>query len=148
MSFVKSCREGEEGLPPMQLAPYLFFDGTCEEALEFYAEVLGGKISEINRFADSPMGESMPPEHRDRIMHATFVAPGMTLMASDGSDGHGEMRRASLSIATADGVEGARVFSALAAGGTVTMPYAKQFWGASFGMLVDKYGIRWMVNAG
>jgi PhnB protein len=144
----KFRRAGEEELARMQLAPYLFFDGTCEEALEFYAEVLGGKISEINRFADSPMGENMPPEHRDRIMHATFVAPGMTLMASDGSDGQGEMRRASLSIATADRVQGARVFSALAAGGTVTMPYAKQLWGASFGMLVDKYGIRWMVNAG
>ena len=132
----------------MQLAPYLFFDGTCEEALEFYAHVLGGKISEINRFADSPMSENLPPEHRDRIMHATFVAPGITLMASDGSDGQGEMRRASLSIATADGIEGARIFAALASGGTVTMPYVKQFWGASFGMLVDRYGIRWMVHAG
>ena len=133
----------------MRLAPYLFFDGTCEEALAFYADVLGGKIAEINRFADSPLGESMPPEHRDRIMHATFIAPGgMTLMASDGNDAHGEMRRASLSLAMSDRGEGARVFSALAAGGTVTMPYTKQFWGASFGVLVDRYGIRWMVNAG
>lgn len=132
----------------MQLAPYLFFDGTCEEALSFYAAALGGKVSEINRYADSPMGEKLPPEHGNRIMHATFTAPGVTLMASDGSDADGEMKRVSLSLATADRDEGARVFDALAAGGTVTMPYSKQFWGASFGMLVDRFGIRWMVNAG
>jgi PhnB protein len=131
----------------MQLAAYLFFDGTCEEALEFYAVVLGGKVSEINRYADSPMADRMPPEHGNRIMHATFIAPGMTLMASDGSEADGEMKRVSLSLATHDPNEGARVFDALAAGGTITMPYAKQFWGASFGMLVDRFGIRWMVNA-
>ena len=132
----------------MQLAPYLFFDGNCEEALAFYAKVLGGKVSAINRFGDSPLGEKMPPEHRDRIMHATFEADGMTLMASDGSEAAGEMSRVSLSLATSDREEGARVFGALAAGGTITMPYTKQFWGASFGMLVDRFGVRWMVNAG
>jgi PhnB protein len=72
----------------------------------------------------------------------------MTLMASDGSEADGEMRRVSLSLATGDRAEGSRVFDALAAGGTITMPYSKQFWGASFGMLVDRFGIRWMVNAG
>ncbi len=137
-----------EGNAKMQLAPYLFFDGTCEEALAFYADVLGGKVSEINRYADSPLSESLPPEHRDRIMHATFTAPGMTLMASDGREAEGEMRRVSLSLAMHDRDEGARIFRALSAGGTVTMPYAKQFWGASFGSLVDRFGIRWMINAG
>ena len=134
----------------MQLAPYLFFDGTCEEALEFYSGALGGKISDLNRFADSPMAQGMPPEHRNRIMHATFEAPGLTFMASDGDgiEAGQEARRVALSLATMDSDEGARVFEALGAGGAVTMPYAKQFWGASFGMLVDRFGIRWMVNAG
>lgn len=68
----------------MQLAPYLFFDGTCEDALTFYARALGGQITAINRYGESPGAENMPAAERDRVMHATLVAPGMTLMASDG----------------------------------------------------------------
>jgi PhnB protein len=133
----------------VQLAPYLFFNGNCEEALTFYAGVLGGEITAINRFSEAPGAEQMPPEARNGVMHASFTAPGLTLMASDGeSGGRGEMSRVSLSLATADRAEGARVFAALAEGGSITMPFAEQFWGASFGTLVDRYGIRWMVNAG
>ena len=129
----------------MQLAPYLFFEGNCEEALGFYAAVLGGEVVGIMRVGESPVAESSPPEHHNRIMHATFNGPGITFMAADSTETEGEMRRASLSLASADAAEGGRVFEALAQGGTVTMPYAKQFWGASFGMLYDRFGIRWMI---
>jgi PhnB protein len=133
----------------LQLAPYLFFDGTCEEALTFYARVLAGEIASIMRFGEAPDGGSVPDEQKNLVMHATFVADGITFMASDsGIHESGEMRRVSLSLAPSSRDEGARVFTALAAGGTVTMPFEPQFWGASFGTLTDRFGIRWMVNAG
>jgi PhnB protein len=134
----------------MQLQPYLFFTGDCEEALNFYRSVLGGEIDSINRYAGSPMEEQAPPGWAEKIMHATFIAGDITLMAADSSRSApgANNARARLSIGTADHAEGQRVFDGLAAGGTVTMPYTKQFWGASFGMLVDRFGIEWMVNAG
>lgn len=133
----------------MQLSPYLFFDGNCEEALTFYASVLNGRIAQIMRMGDSPGGGDLPPEQRNRVMHATVEAPGVSFMASDGDDqARGRMHRAYISVASEDAGEGKRVFDALAAGGEVVTAYEKQFWGASFGMLVDRYGIQWMVNAG
>ncbi len=133
----------------MQLAPYLFFDGSCEEALNFYKRVFRGATVDINRFGDGPDAGNMPPDQRDRIMHATFTAPGITFMASDGGEQPlGDMRRVSLSVSGNDAAEGQNVFDALAEGGSVTTPYSKQFWGASFGTLVDRYGIAWMVNFG
>jgi PhnB protein len=132
----------------MQLAPYLFFDGTCEEALTFYTRVFDGKITALNRFEGSPMAESMPPEARNNVMHATFDAPGVTFMASDGQHGKGAMQRVGLSLASDDADEGRHIFDQLAEGGTVTLPYTKQFWGASFGMVIDRFGIFWLVNAG
>ncbi len=131
----------------MQLAPYLFFDGTCEEALTFYASVFGGS-AEINRWADSPRSDGMDEAERNRIMHSTFIAPGLTFMASDIDGVSGDMHRVSLSLAISDVGEGARVFDALAAGGSIAAPYAKAFWGATFGMLTDRFGISWMINAG
>lgn len=115
-------RQPQGKSPFTQLAP--FFDRTCEEAREFYAEVLGKRISEIARFAGSSICENMPPEHRDRIMHTTFVA-GMTLSLSDGGDGQGEMPHASPSQPpTAVKVRACS---------------------SSFRLLVDRFGIRWMV---
>ncbi len=132
----------------MQLAPYLFFDGTCEAALEFYRPILGATTLELTRWNDAPTSEPRPPELGQRIMHATFVAPGITFMAADGMDVSGDTQRIALSIATGDTDEGRRVFEALADGGTVKWPYSKQFWGATFGMLVDRFGVQWMINAG
>ncbi len=131
----------------MQLAPYLFFDGTCEAALNFYEHVFGGS-AERNRWSDAPHAEGMPEEHKQRIMHATFTAPGLTFMASDSEATAGEMQRVALSLATRNVDEGARIFAALAEGGSIQAPYEKSFWGATFGMLTDRFGVRWMVNAG
>jgi PhnB protein len=134
----------------MQLVPYLFFSGECEEALAFYRTVFGGEIVSLNRYGGSPMEKHAPPGWSEKIMHATYAAGEVSLMAADSAmpSPGANNARARLSVSSADHDEGRRVFDALAAGGTATMPYEKQFWGASFGMLVDRFGIEWMVNAG
>jgi PhnB protein len=135
----------------MEIEPYLHFGGTCEEALNFYASVFGGEITSLNRFDGSPLMNELPPEYASKIMHANFKAPnGVKFMASDGrpNSTHDHGSRVSLSISTADVAEGERTFRALAEGGKILMDYQKTFWGATFGMLTDKYGIDWMVNAG
>jgi PhnB protein len=135
----------------MKLEPYLHFAGNCEEALQTYARIFKGEIVDVNRYAGSPMEAQAPPDWGKKIMHATFRAPGVDFMASDSthqsekSAGTGPI---TLSIGTPDVAEGERIFNALADGGAVTMPYSKQFWGASFGMLTDRFGVAWMINAG
>ncbi len=134
----------------MQLEPYLFFKGNCEEALNFYKDIFGGEIEGLSRWKDMPEGSEGPPvtaETANRVMHASFRAPGIAFMASDATPdktyGEGPM---SLSLGTSDVAEAERVFNKLAAGGNVEMPLADMFWGAKFGMLTDKFGIDWMIN--
>jgi PhnB protein len=134
----------------MQLEPYLFFDGNCEEALSFYKEIFGGEIEGLSRWKEMPKdadGPPVTPETENRVMHANFKSPGVSFMASDATPGktYGE-GAISLSIGTSDLAEAERVFNALAAGANVEMPMTDMFWGARFGMLTDKYGIDWMVN--
>jgi PhnB protein len=132
----------------MQLEPYLFFHGRCEEALNFYKECLRGEITSLNRFEGSPMAANVGPDYKDKVMHASFVAGDVKFMASDGQpgpapDGDDDV---ALSLATSDSAEGERVFNALAAGGTVSMALQEQFWGGSFGSLTDRFGVQWMVS--
>jgi PhnB protein len=132
----------------MQLEPYLFFHGRCEEALNFYKDCLHGEIIGLTRFAGSPMESQVGPEFKDKIMHASFVAGDVKFMASDGRPGpapDGEDDIA-LSLATSDAAEGARAFNALAEGGTVSMPLEEQFWGGRLGGLTDRFGVQWMVS--
>lgn len=131
----------------MQLEPYLFFTGNCEEALNHYKEVLGGEIVELSRVKDAPADAQMPPESANQVMHATFKGPGFSFMASDARPGktYGEGPM-SLSLSLTDADEGQRIFDALSKGGTVEMPMQDMFWGAKFGMLTDKFGIDWMIN--
>lgn len=134
----------------MQLEPYLFFDGKCEEALNFYKDVFGGEIEGLSRWKDMPPGSEGPPvtpQTENRVMHASFRAPGVTFMASDASPGkvYGE-GPISLSIGTDEIPEAERVFNRLAEGGNVEMPMTDTFWGARFGMLTDRYGVDWMIN--
>lgn len=133
----------------MRLEPYIFFHGTCEEALNFYASCFDGEITQLSRFSDGPPEMHDDPERLDQIMHANFVAGDLRFMASDGRAGtppHGEDDVA-LCVDVADRAEGERIFTALAHGGTVTMPFAKAFWGGSLGQLIDKFGIQWMISA-
>ena len=106
----------------MHFAPYIYFYGRCEEALEFYKGVFGGTY-EAMRIAGSPMAEHSPPDFQQKILHATFTAPGISFMAADGRPGSvdPEAGNIALSIST-DETEGTRIFDALAEGGTVSMP--------------------------
>lgn len=132
----------------MQLEPYLHFDGNCEEALTFYADVLKGQIENLNRFEGSPMEHEVGDADKKRVMHATLVARDLRLMASDGMPEHKRSTdsNVSLSLATNDGAEGERVFNALAHGGTIDMPLQPVFWGGRYGMLTDRFGVSWMMS--
>ncbi len=135
----------------MQLEPYLFIsDGKCEEALNFYKGVFSGQIEGLSRWKEMPKdagGPPVTPDTENRVMHASFRAPGVSFMASDASPGktYGEGPM-SLSLGTSDVAEAERVFKSLADGGSVEMPLTDMFWGAKFGMLTDKFGIDWMIN--
>jgi PhnB protein len=133
-----------------QLNAYLFFDGTCAEAMRFYERTLGGKIEMMMTHAQSPMAAQSPPGSADRIMHAHLVLDGGVLMASDAMAGkpYEGMHGFSLSLTYPTVAEGKRVFDALGAGGRVVMPYEKTFWVETFGMVVDRYGTHWMISGG
>lgn len=132
----------------MELEPYLFFHGRCEEALSFYAKALDGEIVHISRIAGSPIEQSFPADQRNGVMHATFVAGKVKFMASDGRPGPGPDGNDDivLSLATTDAVEGERVFKTLCEGGKIDQPLEEVFWGGRFGMLTDKFGVQWMVS--
>jgi PhnB protein len=133
----------------MQLQPYIFFYGRCEEALEFYKKTLGGTY-ELMRVADTPMADQMPAEQRNKVMHASFTADGITFLAADGRETKAidpDAGNISIALAATDAAEGNRVFGALSDGGKVTMPLEAAFWGGRFGMFVDRFGIEWMVTA-
>jgi PhnB protein len=129
----------------MKIDPYLIFDGTCEEAMNFYAQALGGEVVMMNRFGDSPGCEGLPPE---RIMHARLHFGDQVLMASDSHPAHGYDGIKGISIAlNVDTPERSeRSFQALSAGGSVTMPLGETPWSQSFGMFTDRFGVPWMVN--
>ena len=134
----------------MQIQPYLFFDGRCEEAVEFYRGALGAEVTMLMRYKESPEPPPpgmVPPNWDDKIMHASLQIGDAMIMASDGC-GSGELRHNgfSLSISVKDATAADRTFNALAAGGKVDMPLGKTFWSPRFGMLTDKFGIQWMVN--
>jgi len=131
----------------MELEPYLFFSGNCEEALNFYKTVFGGEITEISRWKDAPAEMGMPADLGERVMHSNFKSPSIKFMASDSrpTTQYGE-GRISLSLGTSDVADAQRVWNALAKGGKIDMEFSDTFWGAKFGMLTDKYGIDWMIN--
>ena len=133
----------------IQLAPYLNLNGRCEEALNFYKDCLGGTISELHRFEGSAAEAQVGAGQKNKIMHSTFTFDGGTFMASDGpGDSAVPESNISLSLGLDDEKRGEEIFSALSSGGQVQMPFQKQFWGATFGMFKDRYGIQWMVNCG
>ena len=132
-----------------QVQPYLFFDGRCEEAIEFYKVTLGAKVEGLMRFKDSP--DPVPPgmcgpNSDDKVMHSAFRIGDSLVMASDGmAGGKPEFKGFSLSVNVADAAEADRMFAALGTGGSVTMPLGKTFFSPRFGMVTDKFGVGWMV---
>jgi PhnB protein len=131
----------------MSLNTYLTFGGTCREAMSFYAECLGVELEMIMPFAGTPAEAEVLPEWRDKIMHASLRYNGVALMASDGM-GPGAVAHQGFSISVqATSIDDAeRLFAALGAGGTVTMPLEETFWAISFGVLTDRFGVSWMIN--
>ncbi len=131
----------------MELSPYLTFDGRCKEAFELYAECLGGKIEAMLTHGESPMAEQAPAAWRDKIMHARLVVGGWALMGSDSPPGPYEAPRGiDVTISVPDPGEAGRIFDTLAKGGVVRMPLQETFWALRFGMLIDRFGIPWMIN--
>jgi PhnB protein len=128
----------------LQIQPYLFFDGRCEEALEFYRAALGAEIGMIVRFKDSPEQHGAAPGNK--IMHADFTVGGSHVLASDGEcTGRPDFQGFSLSLTVATAAEAERYFGRLAEGGQMRMPLGKTFFSEAFGMLEDKFGVGWMV---
>jgi PhnB protein len=129
----------------MQLIPYIIFNGNCEEALNFYVKALNGEIGQISRYADAPDNQmGMDPQ---KIMHSHFQVSGNVLfMASDGPTNSSDSGMVSLSLNFTDSGSIKAAFAAFSDGGTVTMPLQDTFWGATFGMLQDQFGIKWMFN--
>lgn len=133
----------------MQIEGYLFFNGNCEEALNFYAKALGGKVDALMRYEGSPMEKEVPPDWKNKVMHANFEAEGARFMASDGMPGTPAPQYGGFAMSIyveKDTARAKKLFDALAAGGKVTMPFAPPFWGGHFGMLTDKFGVPWMVS--
>ena len=130
----------------MQVEPYLFFDGRCEEALEFYKEAVGAKVGMLMRFADAPDKSMMTPGAENKVMHAQMQIGDAKVLASDGRcKGAPSFQGFALTISAKDEAEAGKLFGALGAGGQVTMPLTKTFFSPSFGMLTDKFGVGWIV---
>jgi PhnB protein len=130
------------------IQPYVFFDGKCEEAIEFYKQALGAEVVMLMRFKDSP--EPTPPgcgpQDTSKVMHAQFQIGETVIMASDGrATGQPKFDGFALSLSVKTEAEADKAFNALADGGTVEMPLAKTFFSARFGMVKDKFGVFWMV---
>src|SRR5512138_556591 len=133
----------------MQVQPYLFFEGRCEEALEFYRKALGAEVQMLMRYRDSPEpakpGMNIPP---DKVMHACFRVGDAAIMASDGfCSGKAAFQGFSLSVSARDDAQAKKMFGALAEGGQVRQPLTSTFFASSFGMLTDRFGVGWMVIA-
>jgi len=131
----------------MQIAPYLGFNGQCQEAFKFYEQCLGGQIVAMIPHRGTPAAEHVPPDQQDRILHARLAAGDAVLMGSDYPAGEfAAPKGISVSLQVEDAAAAERVFHALAEGGTVQMPIQETFFAARFGMLTDRFGIPWMVN--
>lgn len=131
----------------MHVNPYLTFNGTCEEAFKFYERHLGGKIAMMQTFGGSPGAAQMPGEMSKKIIHARIAIGDLTVMGSDAPPDRFEMPKGiSLALGVESPAEAERVFNALADGGEVRMALQQTFFAQRFGMLVDRFGIPWMIN--
>jgi PhnB protein len=131
----------------MKLNSYLTFNGQCEAAFKFYEQCLGGKIVTMLSHGDSPIAKQVPSEWHDKILHASLTVGDQVLMGSDAPPEHYEKAKGfSVAISIASVAEAERIFHALAEHGTVQMPIQETFWAVRFGMVVDRFGVPWMIN--
>jgi PhnB protein len=134
----------------LTIEPYLFFNGSCEQAVEFYRKALGAEVEMMMRYKESPEPlppGKLPPGFEEKIMHSSFRVGGTLVMASDGCEnGKPKFEGFSLSLSVPNKAEAERAFAALAKGGQVQMPLTKTFWSPCFGMVQDRFGIGWMIT--
>ncbi len=130
----------------MQVEPYLFFEGRCEEALDFYRQALGAEVTALMRFKESPDPAMCQPGSEDKVMHAVLRIGDTAIMASDGmSSGQPAFQGFGLTLNMTDKAEAERAFTALSDGGQIQMPLAETFWSPLFGMVADRFGVLWMI---
>jgi PhnB protein len=134
----------------MQIQPYLFFEGRCEEAVEFYRKALGAEVLMLMRYKESPEPPPpgmLPPGSENRVMHGCLRIGDATVLVSDGGcSGKPGFQGFSLALQVPDEATADRCFAALADGGQVQMPLEKTFWSPRFGMVADRFGVGWMIN--
>ena len=133
-----------------EIHPYLFFDGRCEEAIEFYRKAIGAEQVMLMRFKDAPPDAKTqgcaPPNAENKVMHASIRIGASTIMLSDGRcSGHPKFDGFSLSLTPPTEAEAQRLFAALSEGGQVQAPLTKTFFSPAFGMVADKFGVGWMI---
>jgi PhnB protein len=132
------------------IAAYLTFNGNTEDAFNFYHSVLGGEFTNVQRLGDTPHGNAMSEADKQRIMHITLETPHGVIMGNDHMEFMGEPfqpgNNFSLSLHPESEQEADALFDGLSKGGSVIMPLEKVFWGAYFGMLIDKFALKWLIN--
>ena len=131
----------------MKISAHLCFDGTCEEAFRFYQQILGGVITTMLRYGESPLAQQTPAHMRSKIIHATLVIGAHELLGADIALAERTVPAGYfVTVGVPDPVRAEEVFRALSSDGEVRMPFQKTFWSAGFGVLVDRFGIPWEVN--
>ena len=131
----------------MEISPYLNFNGNCAAAFRFYEQCLGGKIVTMQTHGESPMKDQVPADWHDKVIHVRLVVGDNVLMGSDAPPAYYAAPQGLSVSLTVKEADAHRIFTALAEGGKVTMPFEKTFWSAGFGMCVDRFGTPWMVNS-
>ena len=128
----------------MRMTPYLYFKGGCEDALTFYADCGLGKIVDLRRYAGTPMEARAGAAWRDKVLHSLFEGDQLRFYASDGPDSE-PMKGSALLIELENADRAAALFQRLSAGGRVTVPFKKQFWGDVYGNFTDRFGVQWAI---
>jgi PhnB protein len=131
----------------MHVIPLLNYAGQCEAAFEFYQVCFGAKLGPMFRYAGTPLLDQVPAGWDDKVMHANITIGDLLLQGGDvAPEQYEEPKGFSLSIQLSDTSEAERIFQMLATEGTVVMPLAKTFWAERFGIVVDPWGVRWLIN--
>ena len=131
----------------MEMTTYLTFKGDCEAAFGLYQRCLGATLGGVFRYAGTPYADQVPADWQDKVMHASLALGNQVLMGADVAQGYEEPKGFSLSLQIKGAEEAERVFQALAQGGRVVLPLAPTFWAVRFGMVVDRFGVPWLINA-
>lgn len=130
----------------MLMQPYVFFDGRCEEAIDFYKKAIGAKSEMVMRWKDCPDKSAVTPQNENKVMHACVQIGDAKLLASDGRcEGKPDFKGFALTLSAKTDAEADKLFGALSEGGQVQMPLTKTFFSPKFGMCADKFGVGWMV---